>query len=91
MIGKRQLILCALVCALGAAIYLNWQAAGGTLNAVGTDIQTNTQENVGAITNNQNTTTSPKTGDNITMFCLMFAISLVGIVVTTRKIMSKLN
>lgn len=27
--GKRQVILAALVVALGAAVYLNWQFAGG--------------------------------------------------------------
>ena len=39
--GKRQLALCALTCALGLAIYLNWQAAGGTFST-GSDVQTGT-------------------------------------------------
>lgn len=39
--GKRQLALCALTCALGLAIYLNWQAAGGTFSTDG-DVQTGT-------------------------------------------------
>lgn len=37
--GKRQLVLCTLVCALGAAIYLNWQAAGGELSLLGNNAQ----------------------------------------------------
>lgn len=32
-IGKRQLVLAALVVALGAAVYLNWQFSGGDLLA----------------------------------------------------------
>lgn len=35
--GKRQLILAALVLALGAAVYLNWQFAGPAVEA-GTDV-----------------------------------------------------
>ena len=33
--GKRQLVLAALVVALGAAVYLNWQFAGNNLTATG--------------------------------------------------------
>ena len=44
--GKRQLVLAALVVALGAAVYLNWQFSGDTAVLTGTE-SVESEKNIG--------------------------------------------
>lgn len=46
--GKRQLILASLVLALGAAVYLNWQFAGPSVETAGDVSSTDTSSELGA-------------------------------------------